>query len=201
MTNRHGESEQFLVTYNPGRQIKYTKDLERVYMGKAPTLGTVAKNYGNATAESWVIAQLHDLEEFAGCREKLTVRQLDELSALIISRYGYMKISELMLFFVKFKGCEYGKFYGAIDPILIMEGLKSFSRERIDRISEYEAQRNRAQAEESRLEIDKIRNRYASRIPHAFTDKAPISFTQYLRLGYDSKSDAELKTLIGAYIA
>lgn len=43
-----------------------------------------------------------------------------------------------MLFFYQFKKGNYGRFYGAIDPLVIMTALQSFRRERFDALTDYE---------------------------------------------------------------
>jgi len=50
----------------------------------------------------------------------------------------YLKVSELMLFFHRFKAGKYGEFYGVVDPQRIMSGLNMFLRERVEEIAQYE---------------------------------------------------------------
>lgn len=49
---------------------------------------------------------------------------------MIAREYFYLKVTELMLFFVRFKGAHYGRFYGVEDPMVIMESIKAFIEER-----------------------------------------------------------------------
>ncbi len=181
-----------LSEYNPSLQVKYCRDVERVFTGKAPTALTVSKAFGRNTIESWLSIQLNDLSEFAGCKEKLSQRQIDELAQMITESYPHFKLTEFMLFFQRFKLCEYGKFYGAVDPMVIMQALRTFSEQRAEFYAKKE-QRERARKaiEEDRL-AKKIRQRYSERIPNAFTKDAPMSFLQYRLMGYDSLTDEEL---------
>lgn len=82
--------------------------------------------YGLDTAEMWLTAQLNNLMEYCGCKVKLNELQLDELSAIIYSNFGYLRISEIMYFFWNFKAGKFEKFYGAMDPIKIMDSLGAF---------------------------------------------------------------------------
>jgi hypothetical protein len=82
--------------------------------------------YGLYTAEMWLTAQLNNLMEYCGCKVKLNELQLDELSVIIYSNFGYLRISEIMYFFWNFKAGKFEKFYGAMDPIKIMESLEAF---------------------------------------------------------------------------
>lgn len=62
-----------------------------------------------------------DLPEVAGIEE-----QIAELTNLI------------MLFFARFKEGKYGRFYGAVDPLIITNALNDFDHERIAFIDKYE---------------------------------------------------------------
>lgn len=183
----------FLKAFNPSYQVVYCRDLVRVHMGRAPTIGLVVESFGRNVAESFLEIQLNDLSEFAGCKEKLKTHQITELARIIIESYGYFKVSEFMLFFQRFKRCEYGKFYGAVDPMVIMEGLASFSDERahfIDKIRQEEARAAKAEEEKA---YEALKLRYMARVPDAFADNAPINFLQYRLMGYDNMTDEEIK--------
>ena len=113
-------------------QVAYTRDVARAFRGTAPSLGLVARAFGSYTRDNWLDVQLTDLAVFSGCKDKLSERQVQQLIDIIAEEYGYMKVTELMYFFRRFKTGEYGKFYGAVDPITITCALKEFARERLD---------------------------------------------------------------------
>lgn len=138
-----------LRVYNPQMQIAYTKDQRRAYMGQSPHLGVVGRAFSPGVAKTWVTIQLWDLAEFSGCKKKLSERQIDELSQIICVEYGYMKLTELMDFFRRFKNGEYGKFYGSVDPMVITCALRDFSVFRIAQIRQFEKEDDAA-----RLKID-----------------------------------------------
>lgn len=54
-----------------------------------------------------------------GVKDKLSTFQLDSISQVIMATWGYYKVSEMMLFFLQFKSGKYGKFYGAVDSMVI----------------------------------------------------------------------------------
>ena len=179
-----------LAKFGPSLQVHYCRDLDRVYFGKAPTLGLIRSAYGRNTAESWLEVQLYDLSEFAGCKEKLRKEQISELAAMILEDYAPYKLTEFMLFFQRFKRCEYGKFYGAVDPMVILQALAVFEDDRRKIISRKreEEKRNREEAIDREYEV--IKQRYKQRVPDAFTDKAVVTFPQYRLMGYDYMDDA-----------
>lgn len=153
-------SDNLLAAYNPGRQLRLTENQRSAYLGKAPSLGLVSKAFSPAVAESWISIELWDLAEFSGCKTKMTEKQIDELSQIILNDYGYMKLTELMDFFRRFKSGQYGKFYGAVDPMVITCALRDFARERIAILKHFERL-----AEEERKRVDphevSIRRAYA----------------------------------------
>lgn len=99
-------------------------------MGKAPSLQTLTETFGYENTIVWLEIQLKDLSEFAGCKDKLTVQQIDNIARLIAHCYPTFKLTELMYFFVQFKAGKYGKFYGAVDGLKITSALQEFSDER-----------------------------------------------------------------------
>lgn len=125
-------------------------------------------------------------------RDKITLHQLTNLAASIYNEYAYLKLSEFMLFFQRFKLGHYGRFYGAVDPIRITEALLEFKQERWQAYVSEESRREREAREQRRAEADECRARYAARIPDAFTDRAPLTYTQYSLMGFDYLSDLEL---------
>ena len=122
-------ADRFLSIFNPSTQVRYTASLDKVYGGSTPSLGLTRQTYGANTAEAWVEIQLNELSEFAGCKGKLDPEQTEQTARMILQSYGHLTIAQFMLFFQKFKRCEYGKFYGAVDPIVIMGALADFSEE------------------------------------------------------------------------
>ena len=120
----------FLTLFNPGNQVAYTKDLVRVFTGKAPTLNILTKAFGPNTRDNWLDVQITELAVFSGCRDKLTARQTESLISVVAEEYSFLKVTELMFFFRRFKAGVYGKFYGAVDPLTITCALREFCDER-----------------------------------------------------------------------
>lgn len=182
-----------MAKFNPGLQTQYCRDLDRAFFGKAPTLELVCHAYGRNTAESWLEIQLNDLSEFAGCKEKLSKAQICELAAMIFESYPCYRLTEFMLFFQRFKRCEYGKFYGVVDPMVIMQALSTFENDRRKIIWEKRAEEKRAEQETIDREFDAVKERYKQRVPDAFTERAAITFVQYRLMGFDYMDDDALR--------
>lgn len=133
---------EFLETFNPGRQKEFcTKaNIAKCYFGSAPTLTELNNAYGSKAAVSWLAPQLYNLSEYCGCKDKIKPHQMDELAHIIADKYYYLKATELMIFFYRFKQGEYGRFYGAVDPITIVASIKDFI---VERNAEYRKREDR----------------------------------------------------------
>lgn len=127
-----------MQVYNPDRQSELCQDRNECIFGEHPTLAGL-KAYGSRTATAWLIPQLLNLSEFCGCKDKLSKRMIEELADIIAGEWFYLKVTELMLYFYKFKAGYYGKFYGSVDPLVITTSLREFVTERNDAISSKEA--------------------------------------------------------------
>lgn len=177
--------------------MRYTASLDRVYEGDTPSLGLVRKTYGTNTAEAWVEIQLNELSEFAGCKVKLNDSATEQTARMILQSYGHLTVAQLMLFFQKFKRCEYGKFYGAVDPMVIMGALADFS----DGVAVEIRRRRReiektAAADREQLYDRKFREPYRRRIPGAFTRDAVIPWPLYCVFGLAAWSDGQVARLV-----
>ncbi len=122
--------KDFAVAHNPSVQLALCRNEEDCFFGGYPTLAGLNGAYGSTSAAYWLVPQLTDLSEFCGCKDKLTGGALKTCAVIIGQQYGYLKVSELMLFFYRFKTGRYGRFYGSVDPLIIMQALHEFIRER-----------------------------------------------------------------------
>lgn len=120
------------------------------------------------------------------------------MASMIIESYGYYKLTEFMLFFQKFKRGEYGKFYGAVDPMQILQALDEFHKERVAVYIRKEQEKQKAHQAKIDREWEELRTRYRNRVPDAFKKNAPLTFNEYRLLGYDLMDDETLSREIKA---
>lgn len=142
---RYGDAENFLATFNPDLQIAIAANVERAFTGNSPSLTVVKHSYSEQVLIVWILAQLENINDFCGVLNKMTIVQMENLARIIVVEYHYFKISELMLFFHRFKCGKYGQFYGVIDPQKLMSAIQAFAS---DRISETRSIETRRQQEE-----------------------------------------------------
>lgn len=136
---KYGEREQFLKQMNPNSQKFAAQYPARAFFSEsAPTLTVLRHAYGENMPAMWMLPQIFDLCEFTGVK-KMDESQAVSLANVITQEYGYLKVSELLLFFYRMKTGRYGMFFGAVDPMRIMDALSQFMRERA---YEYELKQN-----------------------------------------------------------
>lgn len=127
---RYGDRARFLNQFSPDLQMRICKDSDLCFFGDAPVLSELNMAYGEMTATMWLIPQLYNLSEYCGCKEKLQGKPMEECASVIATEFYFLKVSELMLFFHRFKSGRYGKFYGSVDPLVITTSLREFLKER-----------------------------------------------------------------------
>lgn len=144
----YGERERFLTTFNPDAQREICVYDDVCFFGGAPTLFLLNNAYGSQTAAMWLVPQLYNLSEYCGCKDKLSGGQLKECASVIASQFGYLSVTELMLFFYRFKSGRYGRFYGSVDPLVITTSLRDFLKERANAYDKHEQEQRRKKDEE-----------------------------------------------------
>lgn len=128
-------------------------NIDRCFTGDTPTLFDVRKAYAPVAVESWLDIQLSDLVRFCGVKGKEEfTRIVDPVIEVVTDNFGYLKLSELMLFFQQFKAGMYGRFYGSVDPMVITEALQQFLDFRADKLAAIERKRRRAEQQQRESE-------------------------------------------------
>lgn len=160
MTNYHSnelltkfpDGQSIITAYNPDRivQLMQLKDRRRIFLGDSPTLWTMRDTYGTTVAESWIEIQIQYLSQFTGVSDSVGPLKRSVLATLILSEWGYLKMSEFMFFIGRTMTGLYGAFYGNVDPMDIAVFLKKFVHERNIELSILEEKELRQQQEEER---------------------------------------------------
>lgn len=127
--DKYGNAMNLLKVFAPINQAKYCLFKERCFIGTAPSLSLIKDSFGEGTAILSITNQLKDLSEYTGCKEKLSINQMDSIAGTILVNYWFLKITELMYFFQLFKGGRFGRFYGAVDGMVITSALYEFVKE------------------------------------------------------------------------
>ena len=149
------ELMELLIDYAPKKLVYICRNEELCYFGNSPTLGRINHEYDPLAAVAFLVPLLTDLAEFSNCKVSFSENQIRSCAEIIAAEYFYMKLSELMLFFYKFKIGEYGQFYGSVSPMVIMCSLRQFARDRHDAIHRHESELRERERERERREWEK----------------------------------------------
>lgn len=172
IVSKFGDKDQFLQRVNPQTQTSFALKPQRAVMGDYPTLTDICLAYGKTFAEQWLYPQITDLSVFTGAKN-LDKEQVRSLASVIAAEYRYLKVTELLLFFHRFKAGHYGRFYGSVDPMVITCALKDFIKERNTIIDQCERDANN-----QRYELE--------------SKKPKMSYEEYLKLKQlENKKDNE----------
>ena len=146
IVSKFGDKDQFLQKVNPKTQASFALKPQKAVMGDYPTLTDICLSYGKTFAEQWLYPQITDLSVFTGAKN-LDKEQVRSLASVIAAEYRYLKVTELLLFFHRFKAGHYGRFYGSVDPMVITCALRDFIKERNNIIDQCERDANNQQYE------------------------------------------------------
>jgi len=148
--HRFKTKEELLLKANKDSGSYFVRNERIAFMGEYPTLTDLRKAYGEGTDVQWLLPQIGSLVMFTGAK-MMDEEQQRYLARIIATDYHFLKITELLIFFHKFAAGEYGKFYGSVDALTIMEGLRDFMNYRIYALQKYEQE----EQEEERQEEEK----------------------------------------------
>ena len=162
----YGDAHSFALQFNPSVQTKCAMNIERALTGDAPTIRQLLHTYSMQALQVWLMAQIEDLNNYAGVKSKMATAQMKELASMIIIKTGYLKAPEILLFFYKLKAGDFGGFYGTVDPQKVGEYLNDFKHWRnqeLDKVHHKQKQEERERARKewqqkaiTRQEYDKM---------------------------------------------
>ena len=131
----HGSLMQFKETYRPQDMITVARDPGRAYCGTAPTLEEVRLAFGGDADVTWLCTLLDYFIEYLG-KGRMSSNQIMGV-AQRLSMKSHLRVTEFMLFFWRLGNAEYGRIYGNIDPLYIMDGFNKFLKQRENERGEY----------------------------------------------------------------
>lgn len=116
----------------------------------APTLVTVDNIYGQGASEMWLQVQITELLMFTGLRDKMTQGQKSALASQLRRMGYYVKLSEMMQFFIRLEQGFYYSFQGyeRPNPQVITRSFIWFLEDLTKEREYYEDKRRQQQLEE-----------------------------------------------------
>lgn len=141
---------EFNMACNPSAQHRYIERPIEAFARDTATMTDLNIAFGEGSACSWLVPQITDLSEFCGCRDKLSPHQIRETAIILSQKYGYIKVSEFLVFFAWMKAGVYGKFYGCLDPMVITSAFIDFLGDRAKKYTQISEEIQKRKAEEDR---------------------------------------------------
>ena len=145
---RYGSKITDLATiFAPQYQQVVARDPDKCMTDpNVPSLSVVVNAYGLNGTVGWIMAQMEDLNRVTGGHDKADARELQSAAEAIVVNYPYLRLTDIMLFFSRFKAGLYGRFYGKTDTMVITTALSQYAiwrkaeMERIERAQNQVAQ-------------------------------------------------------------
>ncbi len=156
-------------------QSSFAQDIERAIDGTAPTIRELLHAYELEQLEVWMMAQIENLNNFAGVKQKMRINQMQELAGILLQKCQHLKATEILLFFFKLKGGDFGGFYGVVDPQKVAEYFNVFMQWRrekfaIIQIKNEEIRRNHERKEWKQKCITRAQYEASKRLKNANKD-------------------------------
>ena len=152
IVERFGDRDAFLNTVTPKTQAAFAAKPMQAFMGDYPTITGIRIAYGGKFPEQWLYPQIADLALFTGAAN-INKEQMRSLASVIATEYHYLKVTEILIFFHRFKAGHYGRFYGSVDPMVITCALREFIKDRNLFIEQYERELQNAKREQEQMKL------------------------------------------------
>lgn len=115
-----------LSLFSPEKQCEICKTAINAVSYDSLTLKEISDLYGSKTARLTIIPHIADFVMFTNSKDVMGEQSIIQCADVIVTSYGYLKVTEIMLFFFKYKSGDLGNVYGSISPLDITTSLKKF---------------------------------------------------------------------------
>lgn len=110
--------------FSPRYLSHYARQSHKCYFEQVPTLYDLNLAYGTGTAQQWLVPFLQYINGAVTAERKMNSFQMRVCADTIVNNFGYIKLTEFMLFVSRLLGGTYGKaFYNSVDPMAITTAL------------------------------------------------------------------------------
>ena len=144
--------DEIATIFTPEAGIKIAANADGCIMADSPTLADIAKEYGSNAPIAWLSVQIADASMFSNSKEVMSEDQGMACAYIIFTKFFYLKLTEILLFFVKFKAGDYEKFYGSVASQKIIISIRSFLSYRSSIMERHERKKKESQKEDTKTE-------------------------------------------------
>ena len=132
---RFSSLQEFKSYYCPEATAVFGQNPGMAYSSTVPTLEVVMLAFGEDAAIAWLYMLIDSFVQYCN-KGALTGKQMMD-TARRLSVKTHLKVTEFMLFFWRLGNAEYGRVYGTIDPLFIMDSFNKFLKQRVREREEY----------------------------------------------------------------
>lgn len=101
--------------FSPRNWGYVSSNIEKAYLSDTPTLGSYSDCFGFENAKKWIHSQVLALYGMSGNKDEGVAEGLSFFSSSFASQTMNYKLSELMLFFSRYKSGKYDNSYASFD--------------------------------------------------------------------------------------
>lgn len=130
----------------------YPKSITDAIRSESNSLATIRKEQGEKVCIAFLIRVLADCVEFFNVGKSMNDAQLVETCKLIMNEFYFLKVSDLQLFFQRFKTGYYGQLFDRLDGSVIMISLRAYCEERITTAESLSLEAHKTAIDEERKE-------------------------------------------------
>lgn len=146
------QSDKFAKVFGADYPVKISLKIDSIaqaHGGVTPTLAATSQVYGVDMTSAILSAWLKTLNDFVG-KGELSALQIEETSILMIKSAWWLKLGELAYFIQGVKSGDYGKLYGNLSPLWIMEQLQTFKSLRMAELDRAQKDKEAREREENK---------------------------------------------------
>lgn len=118
------------------------------------------------------VIEVYLIELFEWFGRDISIQMIKSLAKTIYQNYYWLRLTELKLFFEKFKGGDFGKEFHKLNPAIVMSHMGEFANESLELREQIQlAKHENATAQEKQKVFDKSAMQINEAFAMAFMDK------------------------------
>lgn len=120
---------ELLDVFNTDLQDEISSACVSIYqcrLLKSPKLITIEYAYGKDAVILTMRTHLIRVSEFVGVRDKIGDWQMKALCSQLYGAFPNITLTEFILFCARLRAGKYGKFYGSVDPQMVIQAFDEF---------------------------------------------------------------------------
>lgn len=140
--------------YNPQKWGDVLQNWEKAYTANVPTIAGMTKKFGRQAASAWVAVQLLALYGTSNNKDKSAADSIILFAETFAPQVGGFKLSELMIFFARYKAGRYDSSFASFDARRIGNAFfKGFVPERVRELAQIMRKAEQDKVEKRRFEL------------------------------------------------